>query len=62
MKSGKIILLGIIGAVVIGALAMFTTILKLRVISSQVLVDIVGIIMFTAFGFYVGKLREKAKK
>lgn len=53
---------GIIGAVVIGALAMFTTILKLRVISSQVLVDIVGIIMFTAFGFYVGKLREKAKK
>ncbi|WP_367369574.1 hypothetical protein ABUE38_08705 [Pediococcus parvulus] len=62
MKPGKIILLGIIGAVVIGTLAMFTTVFKPRGISSQVLVDIVGIIMFTGFGFYVAKLREKAKK
>ncbi|GEN95106.1 hypothetical protein [Pediococcus ethanolidurans] len=62
MKPQKIILLGIIGAFIIGTLALITTIIKVKFGSAQTLVDIVGIIMFTGFGLYVAKLRDKAKK
>ncbi|MCV3322597.1 hypothetical protein NR224_10445 [Pediococcus ethanolidurans] len=62
MKPQKIILLGIIGAFIIGTLALITTIVKVKFGSAQTLVDIVGIIMFTGFGLYVAKLRDKAKK
>ncbi|GAB5052000.1 hypothetical protein [Pediococcus ethanolidurans] len=62
MKPQKIILLGIIGAFIIGTLALITTIIKVKFGSAQTLIDIVGIIMFTGFGLYVAKLRDKAKK
>lgn len=62
MKPQKIILLGIIGAFIIGTLALITTIIKVKFGSAQTLVDIVGIIVFTGFGLYVAKLRDKAKK
>ncbi|WPC17090.1 hypothetical protein SIN07_01515 [Pediococcus inopinatus] len=62
MKPGKIILLGIIGAIVIGTLAVFTTLLPATFISQQNLIDIIGIVMFAGFGFYIAKKRDKAKK
>ncbi len=46
MKPGKIILLGIIGAVIIGLLVVITTLLPTTFISQQSLIDVVGIVMF----------------
>ncbi|AMV60245.1 Hypothetical protein ADU72_1415 [Pediococcus damnosus] len=62
MKPGKIILLGIIGAVIIGLLVVITTLLPTTFISQQSLIDVVGIVMFAGFGFYIAKIRDKVKK